>query len=132
MKTLSTVLLAILATITLACGYGSNYNSGASTGTMPAIAQLSPNSATAGSQAFTLTVNGSNFATNAMVNWGGAAQSSTAYVNGGKLTVAVPASAIANAGSVQVTVTNPATTTGGLYGNGTTAQTSAPMTFTIN
>jgi len=132
MKTFATVLLATLATITLGCGYGSNYNSGANNGTMPAIAQLSPSSATAGGQAFTLTVNGSNFASNAMINWSGASQASTAYVNGGKLTLAVPATMIANAGTVQVTVTNPATMTGGLYGSGTPAQTSAPMTFTIN
>jgi len=131
MKSVSTVLLAILATLTLACGYGSNYNA-ANNGAMPAIAQLNPNSATAGSQAFTLTVNGSNFASHAVINWSGAAQASTAYVNGGKLMLAVPASMIANSGSVQVTVTNPATMTGGIYGTGTPAQTSAPMTFTIN
>jgi len=132
MKILSTLLLAILAMITLACGYGSNYNSGTNTGSMPAIAQLAPNSATAGGQAFTLTVSGSNFGTKAVINWGGSAQTTTAYVNGGQLTLAIPASMIANSGTVQVTVTNPATTTGGLYGSGTPAQTSAPMAFTIN
>ena len=131
MKTLSTVLLTILATITLACGYGSNYN-GNNSGSRPAISQLSPNSATAGGQAFTLTVNGSNFARQAAINWGGAPQAATTYVNGTQLTLAVPAAMIANSGTIQVTVTNPATTTGGPYGGGTSAQTSAPMTFTIN
>jgi hypothetical protein len=99
---------------------------------MPAISELSPNSATAGGAAFMLTVNGSNFASTAVVNWNGTAQTAnTAYVSGNQLTVAVPASAIETAGTVQVTVTNPGTS-GGVYGGGTLAETSQPMNFTIN
>lgn len=128
-KTVKTVLLVGLLALTLACGYSSNYSkpSGSGSGSAPAISQLNPASTTAGSAAFTLTVMGSNFATNAAVNWNGAAQT-TKYVSGTQLTIAVPASMIANSGTVQVTVTNPGTT--GIYG--TPAQTSAAMAFTIN
>lgn len=131
MKIVYTILLGTFLACTLACGYSSKNNStGASN--MPAIAQLNPSSTSHGDAAFTLTVNGSNFATKAVVNWNQTAQTTT-YVTGGQLTIAVPAAAIAAAGSVQVTVTNPATSGGGMYGGGgTPAQTSNSMTFTIN
>jgi len=123
-----TAFIAVLAALTLACGYSSkNYG----TGSMPAIQQLNPNSATAGDPAFTLTVNGSNFATQAVVNWNGKAQATT-YGGGGQLTIEVPASAVANATTVQISVTNPATSSGGMYGRGTPAQTSNPVNFMIN
>jgi hypothetical protein len=122
------VALTALIALTLACGYSAKMTP-ATAGNMPAIAQLNPNAATAGGAAFMLTVSGSNFNSNAVVNWNNAAQTTT-YVNGKRLTVAIPAAAIANSGNVQVTVTNPGTS-GGLYG-GTQAETSSPMTFTIN
>ena len=125
-----TFLVALLA-LGLACGYGSK-NYPAVAGTVPAIAQLIPDSATSGGEAFTLTVNGSNFAAKAVVNWNGMAQTTT-YVSANQLTVAVPASAIATAGTVTVTVTNPATPGTGQYGSGgTLAETSQPVDFTIN
>ena len=86
---------------------------------MPAITQLSPNTANAGA-AFTLTVNGSNFASNAAVNFNGAAQATT-HVTANQLTAAISGSADMNSG-----------TPGGLYGGGTLPETSAPMNFTIN
>jgi hypothetical protein len=133
MKTVYTTLLVILIALTLACGYSAKTTPPVA-GTVPAISQLSPNAVTAGSAAFTLTVDGSNFGSKAVVNWNGAAQTAnTTYVSGGQLTVAVPASAIAASGTVQVTVTNPGTTGTGLYGNGgTLPETSTAMTFTIN
>ncbi len=73
----------------------------------PVIASLSPTSATAGGAAFTLTVNGSNFASGAQVNWGSTALT-TSFVNSGQLTAAVPASLIATAGTESVTVSDAA------------------------
>jgi len=84
----------------------------------------------AGSPAFTLTVNGTNFNSNAMVNWNGAAQTTT-FVSANQVTMAVPAAAVASSGTVAVTVTNPAVPGGGIYGGGTMAETSNPMTFTV-
>ena len=132
MKTLKTAVLVTLIAIAAACGYGSK-NTMATAGVMPAIAQLSPGSTTAGGAAFTLTVNGSNFGPKAVVNWNGVAQTATSFVTNNQLMVTVPASMIANSGNVQITVTNPATSGTGMYGTGATlAATSMPMTFTIN
>jgi hypothetical protein len=133
MKTVKTMLLAVLLALSLACGYSSKTTPPVA-GTMPAISQLNPDSATAGDTGFTLTVTGSNFGSKAVVNWNGTAQTSnTTYVSGTQLTVAVPASLIVNSGTVQITVTNPANPGTGIYGTGATlAETSTSMSFTIN
>ena len=131
LKTVKTMLLVTLIASALACGYTSK-NTPPAAGNIPAIAQLAPASMKAGSAGFTLTVNGSKFNTNAVVNWSGSAQATT-YVTGGQLSAAIPASAIATAGTVSVTVTNPGTAGTGMYGSGgTSAETSNSMTFTIN
>jgi hypothetical protein len=133
MKTVNTLLLGTLIAITLACGYSAKATP-PTAGSVPAIAQLSPNSTTAGGAAFTLIVNGSNFGTKSVVNWNGTAQSAnTTFVTGSQLMVAIPTSMIATSGTVQVTVTNPGTPGTGMYGSGgTLAETSSPMSFTIN
>lgn len=134
MKTVQTLFTSVLIVFTLACGYGSNYNTTAATGTTPAITHLNPAGATAGGAAFTLIVNGSNFGTKAVVNWNGVAQSAnTTYVTGSQLMVAIPSAMIETAGTAQITVTNPATTGTGMYGTGgTLAETSTPVSFPIN
>jgi hypothetical protein len=131
--TVKTIAASTLIALTLGCGYSSKTATPVA-GTMPTIAQLNPTDATAGGAAFTLTVNGTNFNSNASVNWNGSSQSAgTKYVSGSQLTVSVPASAIMSAGTVQVTVTNPGSPGTGLYGTGATqAETSNAMTFTIN
>jgi hypothetical protein len=128
MKMISALLLAALLT-GIGCGYGSTATTPATAGAMPAIAQLAPNSAPAGSAGLTLTVNGSNFSTTAVVNWNGTALTTT-YVTGSQLTAAVPTAALATAATVPVTVTNPATM-GGVYGGGTLAENSNSTSFTI-
>ncbi len=130
MKTLQTMSLVSIIAITLACGYSSK-STPAVAGTIPSITQLNPNAATAGGAAFVLTVNGTNFGTKAVVNWNGAAQTTT-YVSSTQLTASVPASMIAASGTAQVTVTNPSSGGNGIYGGGTMAETSAAMDFTIN
>jgi hypothetical protein len=133
MKTVRVTVLATLILFTLACGY-SSHTTPPVAGTMPAIAELSPDSATAGGAGFMLTVNGSNFGTKAIVNWNGTAQTAnTTYVSGNQLTVAVPASLIEATGTVSISVTNPATAGTGTYGSGgTLAETSTSVNFTIN
>jgi len=135
MKTCTKMKMTALAgaiVFTLACGYSSK-PAPATSGNVPAIAQLNPNAATAGGVAFTLTVNGSNFNSNAVVNWNGTAMSGTTYVSGNQVMAPIPASAIAASGSIQVTVTNPAIAGTGPYGGGgTIAETSSPVMFTIN
>jgi hypothetical protein len=87
----------------------------------PSASSLSPSSANAGGAQFTLTVNGSNFVVSSTVHWNSSSLSTT-FVNSGKVTATVPASDIANGGTVSVTVVNPAP--GGGTSNG--------LTFTIN
>jgi len=133
MKIIAVLLLTLLW---LGCGgYSSPSAAPPKAGITPVIAQIVPNTASAGGQGFMLTVNGSSFNANAVVNWSGVAQTSTAHPAMNQLTVAIPASAIATAGSVAVTVTNPGSSTpGGPYGGGssTMSETSNSMTFTIN
>jgi hypothetical protein len=73
----------------------------------PAITSLSPSTAVAGGAAFTLVVNGSNFVSSSVVNWSGAALTTT-YVSASQITAAVPAADIASPGTANITVTNPA------------------------
>jgi hypothetical protein len=132
MKTISVLFLAILF---FGCGgYKSPTQAPPQAGIVPVLSGLMPNSVNAGAQGFTLTVNGNNFNTNAVVNWGGAQQTTT-YVTGKQLTTAIPAAAVATAGTVAVTVTHTGSSTpGGPYGGGsnTPSETSSSLTFTIN
>ena len=126
MKLLPVLLLSALA---LGCGY-SHSTTPVHPGIMPVISALVPNNANHGGPAFTFEVDGTTFASNAVINFNGAAQTTT-FVSAAKLTTMIAATAIMNSGSVPVTVTNPGTP-GGPYGGGTAAATSIPMNFTIN
>ncbi|HET7442156.1 MAG TPA: IPT/TIG domain-containing protein [Terriglobales bacterium] len=131
MKIISVLLLAISS---IGCGgYKSPTQSAPQAGIVPVVMAIVPNSATAGSPSFTLTVNGSNFNNNAVVNWNGA-QRTTTHVTANQLTTGITAADIATAGMVPVSVTNPGSSTpGGPYGGGgsTASETSGTMTFTI-
>lgn len=124
---LLTILL--LCAVAVGCGYGSHSTTPPQPGATPTISQLNPSGVVAGSQAFTLEVDGTNFASNAVINFNNAAVTTT-WVTGVKLTASIPSSAITAAKTVPVTVTNQAVA-GGIYGGGTTAVTSQPMNFTI-
>jgi hypothetical protein len=87
----------------------------------PVAVALSPNSTTAGGDAFALTVTGADFVPSSLVRWNGADRTTT-YVSATVLTAAIPASDISTAGTASVTVYTP--TPGG--------GTSQPLTFTIN
>jgi IPT/TIG domain-containing protein len=123
-------LVLVLAAIGVGCGYSKPANMPTQPGTMPTIAQLSPPSTAAGSSNFSLEVDGTNFGSAAVVNFNGTPMSTT-FASATKVMASVPATAVMNAGTVPVTVTNPGTP-GGIYGGGTAAATSAPMNFTIN
>ncbi|WP_317191342.1 choice-of-anchor D domain-containing protein [Hymenobacter guriensis] len=87
---------------------------------VPTITSLEPNTKVAGSAAFSLVVNGTGFVSGAIVTFNGVEYTPT--INSGtKLTIAIPATAIATVGSYAVTVT-----TGGPGGG-----TSLPATFTV-
>ena len=86
--------------------------------TQATVTSLSPSSTTAGGAPFPLTVTGTNFVSDAAVNWNGAALK-TLFVSETALEAAVPASLIATVGTASVTVTS-------------AGATSAGLTFTIN
>ncbi len=91
------------------------------TNPVPSLTSISPSSATAGGTSFTLTANGSNFSNGSVINWNGAALTTT-FVSATQLTATVPSVNIATAGSASVTVFTP--TPGG--------GTSSSVLFTIN
>ena len=80
---------------------------GSAYGAVPSIASLSPKLVQSGSAAFTLTVNGTGFNANSIVNLGSAALTTT-YVSATQLTAAVTAPEIATYGWAAVNVSNPA------------------------
>jgi hypothetical protein len=130
MKTFAVLLLALLFT---GCGgYGTPKSTPPVAGVVPVIEELSPDNASAGSPDMILTVSGSSFASNAVVNWNATAQATT-FVTAKQLMVTIPSAALASSGSIPVTVTNPGTAgTGGPYGSGGTASaTSKAVNFTV-
>ena len=67
---------------------------------------LVPSATPSGGAGFTLTVNGTGFASNSVVNWNGAALA-TQVVSQGQLTATVPKANIATFGTASITVTTP-------------------------
>jgi hypothetical protein len=74
---------------------------------VPAISGISPAFTDAGGAVFTLTVNGSGFIASSTAYWGASALTTT-YVSATQLTAQVPAADIATAGTIAITVQNPA------------------------
>jgi IPT/TIG domain len=129
-----TILLLFLTLAGFGCGY-SRPNQMTQPGIVPVVAGIVPASQLHGGSNFTLTVTGSNFNGNAVVNWNAAPQANTTHPMANTLSVMIPAADIASAGMAQVSVTNPGSSTpGGPYGGGsnTPSETSNNMTFTIN
>ena len=89
----------------------------------PGLSSLNPTAVLAGGAGFALQVNGSNFASGAVVNFNGAARQTT-FVSATELSISVLASDIFNAGTVTITVTNPSDGSSGIT-------TSNPLTLTI-
>ena len=87
-------------------GYSNVASATTSTPAAATLTTLSPSSAGAGAPAFTLTVNGTGFASGAIVHWNGAPKTTT-FGSSTQLTAAIPASDIAAAGTSPVTVVNP-------------------------
>jgi serine/threonine protein kinase len=67
---------------------------------------LVPDTIAPGGPAFTLTVNGSGFVSDSVVNWNGSRRSTT-FVSTSQVKASILASDIANAGTASVTVVNP-------------------------
>jgi hypothetical protein len=122
---LTTAGVASVYVVSPAPGGGTTNTSGfiitAPNNPAPTLTSISPSSVTAGATGFTLTVSGTNFISSSVIKWNGATLTTT-YVSATQLTAAIPASSVATAGTVPVTVFNPAP------GGGT----STAVNFTIN
>lgn len=131
---LARVCFGCLLTIALALG-------GLSCGTCglrPFIGSISPNSTSAGSNQFLLTVNGNDFRRDSLVSWNGSFRV-TSFLSSQQLAVVITAADIATSGSVLVFVFNPpsgnTTSVSGAIGNtfvmGCTGKDSNAVVFTI-
>jgi hypothetical protein len=72
---------------------------------VPQVSSLAPVSVAPGSAAFTLVVNGANFAKGALVQWNGSARVTT-FVSASRLTAKILATDVATAGTAQIDVIN--------------------------
>ena len=118
-------MTAAVLTSLVSCSSGGSGNSGGSGSTgggnsAPSISSISPQNASAGSTGFTLTVNGTGFASTAAISWNGVNLATTG--SGTQLTATVPPADVAAVGLAQITVVNPASNGG----------TSSPVGFIIN
>jgi hypothetical protein len=95
-----TALIALVAVI-CGCG-GNNYNP------TPAITSLFPPVITAGSQAFTLYLNGTSFQSNTTAEWNGVFRPVVFNDSTNQLTMPVLDTDVSNPGSGQIQVANPA------------------------
>jgi redox-regulated HSP33 family molecular chaperone len=73
---------------------------------VPMVSSISPASKTVGEGAFTLTVNGSNFNSNSIVQFNGSDRATT-FVDAAQLTADITAADVAEAGTFSITVLNP-------------------------
>lgn len=78
---------------------------GAPSAATPSISSVAPTNVPAGSAAFTLTVNGTNFETGSVVEVNGVKETTT-YVSATELKAAIPASQVASGTQLQVRVLN--------------------------
>ena len=88
---------------------------------IPTLVSLAPNNIDAGTSAFSLTVNGSDFVAGSIVRWDGVERATT-FISANQLSAAISAADVASVGNFEVGVFSPAPG-GGL---------SATQTFTVN
>lgn len=94
----------------------------------PTINSLAPNTVNAGSSAFTLTVNGTNFLANSVVRWNGNNRTTT-FGSSTQLSASITGADVATGGSANVTVFNP--TPGGGASNAVTFSITSPCSYAI-
>ena len=117
------LLLATLLIFTLAFVSGCGYSRPAA-GVAPQLTTLAPPSTAAGGPAFTLTVNGSGFASGSIVYWNTTPRT-TAYVSAAQLTAQITVADIMSMTTATVYVHTP----GGAYGGGTNSNS---VSFPVN
>jgi hypothetical protein len=84
-----------------------NFNISAAPNPVPTLTSISPTTVSAGTGALTLTVNGTNFVSNSVVQWNGGARTTT-FVSATKLMAAITAADVQTSNDDSVSVSNPA------------------------
>ena len=110
---LSTAVLfsAVFCLVFAGCGGGSSSPATGSAGgsspsaATPVVSSVAPANVPAGSAAITLTVKGSNFQSDSVIEVDGTKEA-TSFVNSGELTTTLPASQVASGAQLQVQVSN--------------------------
>lgn len=95
---------AVVCVLLVACGGGS---SSTKNNPAPAITSFSPASAQAGTNAFTLTINGTGFGSASTVTWNGSSRAVT-FISTDELQIPVSAADLTGAGTASVAVANAA------------------------
>ena len=124
---MSRIWILLLMIVAIGCGYNSK-GSGMMAASAPSIVQLMPSNTMAGGAAFTLVVNGSNFAPGATIYWNGSPRN-TMFLSASKVTATISAADVAMASMVMVYVRNPGGS--GIYMN-QPGQNSNMTNFTVN
>ena len=97
----------------------------------PSISSVSPSTAAAGTAGFTLAINGSNFVSTSTLTWNGAQQNVT-FVSSSQLTTTVSATALAAAGTIQLTVSTPSPGGGQASTTFTVSAPTAPVVASVS
>ena len=96
----------------------------------PVLTSIAPSSATAGGPGFTLTGNGSNFVSGAVVRWNGSPRATT-FVNPSQVTAVIPDTDITATGTAQVSVLNPGGSASGTVPFTVTASPPVATTYSL-
>lgn len=99
------LVCGLLAFLLCSCGGGSSTPPPPSGNPAPSVQSLSPTSAAAGSNGFTLTITGSNFLSSSSVTWNSNSRQAT-FVSSSQLTIPIAASDLSTSGTVSVIVSN--------------------------
>ena len=97
----------------------------------PTITTLAPAAATAAGSNFVLTVTGTGFVATSVINWNGSARTTT-FVNATNLQTPIPATDIATAGTITITVVNAAADGGTSAGTSFVVSNPAPSVTSVS
>jgi hypothetical protein len=96
----------------------------------PSISSVAPSNVPAGSAAFTLTVNGTNFESDSVIEVNGVKETTT-YVSSTQLKASISANEVASGAQLQVQVLNGAVASGTSSGNDITVTNPAPVIISL-
>src|SRR5215218_5080853 len=106
-RSLPALILRLSSFVLLTASCGGDGGTNRTPNPTPTVSTLSPGGVMQGNGAFTLTVNGAGFVHGAVVRWNGSDRPTT-FVAANQVTAAIAAADVAQVGTAQVRVFNPA------------------------